>query len=72
VDSLTNKAWELESVEPETAKDIYKKIQNILINDCVVIPAVDIKIPSVRRSNINGLKSNPAYSTIFIYELSNN
>ena len=72
LDSLTKKAWELESVEPENAKEIYKKIQNILIDDCVVIPAVDIKIPSIRKNNIKGLKSNPAYSTIFIYELSKN
>ncbi len=70
VDSLTKTAWELESIEPERSREIYKKLQNILINDCVVIPAVDIKTPSVRRSNISGLKTNPAYSTIFVYDLS--
>jgi len=70
VDSLTKKAWELESVEPESSRKIYKELQDILINDCVVVPAVDIKIPSVRRSSIKGLNNNPAYSTIFVYDLS--
>ena len=72
IDSLTQRAWELEATQPYAAKSIYREIQNILIDDCVVIPAVDIKIPSVRKSNISGLKSNPAYSTIFVYELSRN
>ena len=69
VDSLTRKAWKLESNDPEASKKIYKKLQDILINDCVVIPAVDIKVPSVRKSNIKGFKNNPAYSTVFIYSL---
>ena len=51
---------------------IYKKIQNILIHDCVVIPAVDVKVASVRKKSIKGFSSNPAYSTIFIYDLSKN
>ncbi len=72
VDSLTQKAWELEAAQPETARAIYKKIQNILIDDCVVVPAVDVKITSVRKSSIKGFKNNPAYSTIFVYDLSKN
>ena len=72
VDSLTEKAWSLESTSPEVAKSLYKRLQNIVIDDCVVIPAVDIKIPSVRRSNIGGLKNNPAYSSIFVYNLEKN
>tara|TARA_Y100000590_G_C15260566_1_gene841072 strand:- start:257 stop:694 length:438 start_codon:yes stop_codon:yes gene_type:complete len=72
VDSLTEKAWSLESTSPEVAKALYKRLQNIVIDDCVVIPAVDIKIPSVRRSNIGGLKNNPAYSSIFVYNLEKN
>ena len=72
VDSLTERAWALESTSPEAAKALYKKIQNILIDECVVIPSVDIKIPSVRRSNIIGLKNNPAYSSIFVYNLDRN
>ena len=72
VDSLTERAWGLESTNPQAAKLLYKKIQNILIDECVVIPSVDIKIPSVRRSNIIGLKNNPAYSSIFVYNLDRN
>tara|TARA_B100000989_G_scaffold69724_1_gene48754 strand:- start:731 stop:2290 length:1560 start_codon:yes stop_codon:yes gene_type:complete len=72
VDSLTRKAWELETTEPKVAQDLYKKIQNILIDDCVVIPAVDVNVASVRKRNISGLRSNPAYSTIFVYNLSKN
>ena len=72
VDSLTRKAWELETTEPKVAQDLYKEIQNILIDDCVVIPAVDVNVSSVRKKKISGLKSNPAYSTIFVYDLSRN
>ncbi len=70
IDSLTKKGWELESTDPKLSAEIYKTIQNILIDDCVVIPAVDINIPSVRRSDIKGMKNNPAYSTIFVHSLS--
>ena len=72
VDSLTKKAWELETTQPVVAQGLYKKIQNILIDDCVVIPAVDVNVSSIRKRNIRGLKSNPAYSTIFVYDLSKN
>jgi len=37
-----------------------------------VVPAVDVKITSVRKSSIKGFKNNPAYSTIFVYDLSKN
>jgi len=70
LDSLTKKAWYLETVDAAAAKEIYKKVQGILINDCVVIPAVDVKVSSVRKKNIKGFSSNPAYSTIFVYDLS--
>ena len=72
VDSLTQRAWSLESIDPEAAMSLYKQIQHILINDCVVIPSVDIKIPSVCRSSIVGLKNNPAYSSVFVYALGKN
>ena len=70
LDSLIKKAWEFETVDAAAAKEIYKKVQDILINDCVVIPAVDVKVSSVRKKNIKGFSSNPAYSTIFVYDLS--
>ena len=47
----------------------YKKIQDILIDDCVLIPAVDLNIQAVYKKDIVGLKGNPAYSTLFIYNL---
>ena len=66
----SQKAWEFETVDATAAKEIYKNVQDILINDCVVIPAVDVKVSSVRKKNIKGFSSNPAYSTIFVYDLS--
>ena len=69
IDSLINEAWKNEIINPEKSKYIYKKIQNILIADCVVIPAVDLKIQSVKRKDIKGFKGNPAYSTILFYHL---
>jgi peptide/nickel transport system substrate-binding protein len=69
VDSLLGVAWENESQNPERSKDIYKEIQNKLIDDCVVIPVVDVNVQSVHSINISGLKDNPAYSTIMVYHL---
>ena len=69
VDSLLDVAWEKESQDSEASRDIYKKIQNKLIDDCVVIPVVDINIQSVHSVNISGLRDNPAYSTIMVYHL---
>ena len=69
IDSLIVEAWKSESLYPQKSKNIYRNIQNILIKDCVAIPAVDLKIQSVRRKNIKGFKENPAYSTILFYHL---
>jgi len=69
IDSLIELAWENESLSPEISKNIYKDIQDILIRDCVVVPVVDINVQSVYNNNIIGLKNNPAYSTLFVYNL---
>ena len=69
VDSLIQSAWSLESNYPEKAKLIYKTIQEIIINDCVVIPAADLNIQSVYNNEIIGFEKNPAYSTLFFYNL---
>ena len=69
VDSLLSEAWHQESFSPDSSKKLYKTIQNILIKDCVAVPVVDINVQSVYKSNITGLRSNPAYSTLLIYFL---
>jgi len=69
VDSLINTAWKNESIYPERSRNLYKEIQEKLINDCVVIPVVDINVQSVHKKNITGLRNNPAYSTLLIYHL---
>ena len=69
VDSLIDQGWKNEATNPELSSRAYKKIQDILIDKCVVIPAVDINIRAVHRSDIVGLKSNPAYSTLSVYNL---
>ncbi len=69
VDSLIQSAWSMESNYPEKSKLIYKKIQEIIIDDCVVIPAADLNIQSVYNSKIIGFEKNPAYSTLFFYNL---
>ena len=69
IDSLINEGWKNEARDPEASKKIYTQIQNILINDCVVVPAVDINVQSVHRTNITGFKNNPAYSTLLVYHL---
>ena len=69
VDSLINVAQKNESTNPRKSKDIYKIIQQKLIDDCVVIPAMDLNIQSVYNSEIIGFEPNPAYSTLFFYNL---
>ena len=69
IDSLINEGWKNEARDPEASKKIYTQIQNILINDCVVVPTVDINVQSVHRTNITGFKNNPAYSTLLVYNL---
>ena len=69
VDSLIQLAWINESTKPEKAKIIYKEIQEILIDDCIVIPAIDLNLQSVYNKEITGFKNNPAYSTLFFYDL---
>ena len=69
VDSLIQLAWINESTKPEKAKNIYKQIQEIIINDCIVIPAIDLNLQSVYNKKITGFKNNPAYSTLFFYDL---
>ena len=69
VDSLLEIAWHQESQSPQKAKSIYKNIQEILIDDCVAVPAADLTIQSVHRSNITGFRNNPAYSTLMVYNL---
>ena len=69
VDSLITVAWECETTQPEISKKHYKAIQEKLIDDCVVIPASDLNVQSVYRADIHGLRANPAYSTLLIYNL---
>jgi peptide/nickel transport system substrate-binding protein len=69
VDSLIQTAWSLESIHPEKATLIYKNVQEIIINDCVVIPATDLNIQSVYNNEIIGFEKNPAYATLFFYNL---
>ena len=69
VDSLIAIAWEQEATNPQIAKKHYKAIQEKLIDDCVVIPASDLSVQSVSRSDIQGLRANPAYSTLLVYNL---
>ena len=69
VDSLIHLAWKHEASQPLKAKEYYKTIQEKLIEDCVVIPSSDLNIQSVSRSDVLGFKSNPAYSTLLVYNL---
>ena len=69
VDSLMIVAWKKESIAPEDSKKHYKELQEILLDDCVVIPAVDLKTQSISRYDIKGLSPNPAYTTILVHKL---
>ena len=62
-------AWENEATNPHKAQLYYKNIQEKLIDDCVVVPASDLNVQAVYRSDIYGLTPNPAYSTLLVYKL---
>ncbi len=69
MDSLIAEAWKNEAFHPKNAQNIYKEIQNILIEDCVAIPVADLQIWAVYNSKIHGIRGNPAYNTLLFYNL---
>ena len=69
VDSLINRARELEAIDREKSAQLYGEIQTILLNDCVAIPIADVNSWIIAKKNLMGFRKNPAYNTVLFYYL---
>jgi peptide/nickel transport system substrate-binding protein len=68
-DDLVNAGLALEGQSRVQASEKYRAAQQILVDDAVAIFVADLRLRTVHRSEIGGLKSNPAYSAVFFNQL---
>ena len=69
VDSLIDRARELEAIDRKGSAKLYREIQTILLNDCVAIPIADVNSWIIAKNNLMGFRKNPAYNTVLFYYL---
>jgi len=60
-DRLIDEAFRLEGPDPEAALRLYRRAQEILIEDCPAVFIDNLRNPLVLRSNVMGVVVNPAY-----------
>lgn len=68
-DALVDAGLALEGQSREQATTKYQAAQRLLVDDSVAIFVADLRLRTVHRSEIAGLKSNPAYSAVFFNQL---
>ena len=68
-DKYIDEGVKYEATNRAEAINIYKKAQNLLIDDAVAIFYADLKERIIHRNEILNLQANPAYNTIFFYQL---
>jgi peptide/nickel transport system substrate-binding protein len=69
-DALVDRGVKLEGTNRRAAAKLYRQAEKILEDDAVAIFSADLKDGMVLRSNIKGYFHNPAYETVFFYNLS--
>jgi len=69
-DKVLDEGVALEGSDRPAAIRKYAEAQEILMDDAVAIFYADIKNRVARRTNIQGLQSNPAYAAVFFYKIS--
>ncbi|WP_025897168.1 ABC transporter substrate-binding protein [Sneathiella glossodoripedis] len=69
-DKVLDEGVALEGMDRKKAITKYAEAQQILMDDAVAIFYADIKGRTARRSNIEGLETNPAYAAVFFHKLS--
>jgi peptide/nickel transport system substrate-binding protein len=69
-DQLLAEGIALEGSDRAQAIENYSKVQQMLMDDAVAIFYADIKQRVARASDIKGYKPNPAYASVFFYQLS--
>ncbi|MBW8637565.1 ABC transporter substrate-binding protein [Hoeflea sp. WL0058] len=68
-DKLLDEATGLQGTDPEAAAQKFADAQGKLHEDAVAMCLVDLKQAVVYRADVEGVEYNPAYETIFAYEL---
>lgn len=68
-DRLVDEGREMEGSDREAAAQRYRQAQKILAEDAVAVFYADLKARLVHRSEIVGLKPNPAYAAVEFYSL---
>ncbi len=69
-DQLVDEGIRLEGIDRKQSISYYQQAQRILYDDAVAIFYADNADRRIYRSTIEGMKLNPAYNPIFIYQLS--
>ncbi|MBI3761999.1 MAG: ABC transporter substrate-binding protein [Chloroflexi bacterium] len=70
VDALIDEGMAVEGADRAKAIANYGKVQQILMDDAVAIFYADVKTALPTRKSVTGFTPNPAYETVFFYNLS--
>lgn len=68
-DALIDQGVTLEATNRKKAIELYQKAQRILLQEAAAIFSVDIDKGVVKRREVTGYSYNPAYETVFFYNL---
>ena len=68
-DELVEAGIQLEAADRGAAIVKYHQAQRLLVEDAVAIFYADLKERVLHRANLRGVRPNPAYNTIFFYEI---
>ena len=68
-DAVLDEGLRLEATDRETAIKLYIEAQQMLVDDVAALFLADLQRTFVYRSDIQGVSFNPAYETVFVYDL---
>jgi len=68
-DELVEKGVQAEAADRERAIQYYQEAQRLLIEDAVAVFYADLNERVIHRADLEAVEPNPAYNTIFFYEL---
>ena len=68
-DAALDEGLRLEATDRETATKLYIEAQQMVVDDVAALYLADLQRTFVYRSDIQGVNYNPAYETVFVYDL---
>ena len=68
-DAALDEGLRLEATDRNTAIKLYIEAQQMLVDDVAALYLADLQRTFVYRSDIQGVSFNPAYETVFVYDL---